>query len=160
MAVSRPRRPRLGAPPLEELAVPLRPGRKLLLTGEVLVTYASVRWWLWRHEVRDVVQRLRGWAPPASGGCSRGVEDGRSAYLAGLRLARAVSRTLRLLPTDSRCLMRSLVLTGLLARRGVPSTLIIAARPAPEFTAHAWVEHAGEPLLPPGEASYGRLAEL
>lgn len=160
MALSRPRRPRLGAPLLEELVAPLRPGRKLRLTGEVLVAYGRVRWWLWGHEVREVVRRLRGPARAAGGGPACGQEDARSAYLAGMRLARAVSRTLRLLPTDSRCLMRSLVLTGLLARRGVSCTLIIAVRPAPEFTAHAWVEHAGEPLLPPGDTSYGRLAEL
>lgn len=106
------------------------------------------------------MRRLRGWAPPDRGSASGGEEDPAGAYLAGLRLGRAVSRTLRLLPTDSRCLMRSLVLTGLLARRGMSSTLIIGVRPEPEFTAHAWVEHAGEPLLPPGENSYGRLAEI
>lgn len=86
--------------------------------------------------------------------------DEQSAYLSGLRLGRAVSRTLRLLPTDSRCLVRSLVLTGLLARRGLSSTLVIGVRPEPEFAAHAWVEHAGEPLLQTGEGRYGRLAEI
>lgn len=159
MPLSHPHASGAGAPQREELAAPLRPGRKLRLTAEVLVAYGSVRWWLWRHEVSDVVRKLRDCAPPESGPPGRG-EDPATTYLAGLRLARAVSRTLRLLPTDSRCLMRSLVLTGLLARRGVSSTLIIGVRPGPEFAAHAWVEHDGEPLLPPGEDGYRRLAEL
>lgn len=69
-------------------------------------------------------------------------------------------RTLTVLPADSRCLMRSLVLTGLLARRGISSSLIIGVRLEPEFAAHAWVEYGGEPLLPPGDPSLGRLTEL
>ncbi len=147
-------------PRLEELADPLAPTRKLRLTAEVVAAYGSVRWWLWRHDIAEVVRKLRGWDPADNGAPYRRDRDAPRAYRAGLRLGRAVSRTLRLLPTDSRCLMRSLVLLGLLARRGVPSTLIIGVRPEPEFTAHAWIEHAGEPLLPPGETSYGRLTEI
>jgi hypothetical protein len=64
------------------------------------------------------------------------------------------------LPGDTRCLARSLVLTQLLARRGIPSRLVIGARPAPRFLAHAWVEHAGQPVLPIGDGSFGRLVEL
>jgi hypothetical protein len=56
--------------------------------------------------------------------------------------------------------MRSLVLTRLLARRGVPSTLIIGVSAAPEFAAHAWVEHAGRPLLPSFGPAFARLVEL
>jgi hypothetical protein len=46
--------------------------------------------------------------------------------------------------------MRSLVLTALLSRRGIASTLVIGVRPGGEFGAHAWVEHEGAPLLPSG----------
>jgi hypothetical protein len=74
------------------------------------------------------------------------------------RLGRAVQRTLRLLPTDSRCLIRSLVLTRLLARRSIPNTLVIGVRKTGEFEAHAWIEHGGQPILPAGE--YTRLTEL
>jgi hypothetical protein len=74
------------------------------------------------------------------------------------RLGRAVGKTLRLLPTDSRCLIRSLVLTRLLARRAIPNTIVIGVRKAPDFQAHAWVEHEGRPILPAGE--YTRLTEL
>jgi Transglutaminase-like superfamily len=144
---------------MAELSSPLPVRRKLRLSGEVLATYCRVRWWLWRHELEGVVERLRRPSSPAS------TDDGRSSdadttHLSGLRLGRAVSRTLRLLPTDSRCLVRSLVLTGLLARRGVASTLVIGVRPAPEFAAHAWVEHTGSALLDPGEGGFERLVEI
>jgi hypothetical protein len=78
----------------------------------------------------------------------------------GRRLGYAVVRTLRLLPTDSRCLMRSLVLTRLLARRGIAGTLVIGVRTGERFEAHAWVEHSGTPLLDPGDATFRRLVEL
>jgi hypothetical protein len=76
------------------------------------------------------------------------------------RLGRAVQLTLTLLPGDKRCLTRSLVLTQLLARRGISAKLVIGARTAPSFLAHAWVEHAGDPVLPVGDGSFGRLVEL
>ena len=76
------------------------------------------------------------------------------------RLAWVVSRTLRLMPGDTRCLARSLVLTRLLARRGIPAKLVIGARAAPNFLAHAWVEYDGQPVLSPGDGSFARLVEL
>ena len=54
----------------------------------------------------------------------------------------------------------SLVLGALLARRGIPATLVIGAHAAPSFRAHAWVEHAGQPVLSPGDGTFGRLVEL
>ena len=76
------------------------------------------------------------------------------------RLGWVVARTLRLLPGDTRCLTRSLVLTRLLARRGIPAQLVIGACPAPQFQAHAWVECEGEPVLSRGDGSFSRLVEL
>ena len=76
------------------------------------------------------------------------------------RLGDAVMRTLALLPGDTRCLVRSLVLTRLLARRGIPAKLVIGARTAPSFLAHAWVEYDHSPVLPPGDGSFGRLTEI
>ncbi len=152
------RRPRVLS--VSELTLPLPPRRKLRLTAEVLSTYCCVRWWLWRHDVREVVQRLRASRPAAAEPSDPERLASVAEYESGLRLGRAVARTLRLLPTDGRCLMRSLVLTGLLARREISSTLVIGVRPEPEFTAHAWVEHDGRPLLVPGEFEYGRLAEM
>lgn len=128
--------------------------RKVLLATEVLATYARVRWHVRRVDLPTVVRRLRGQL-------SAGPEPpGPSAVEAGLRLARATSRTITKLPFDSRCLMRSLVVTALLARRGAAGTLVIGVSPGEEFGAHAWVELGGRPLLPPDEATYARLVEL
>ncbi len=145
---------------LHELASPLSTWGKLRLCGEVLATYYQVRWWMRGQRLEDVVARLRqgqGRGPSPSNDDL--VEDPVDQRLAGLRLGRAVSRTVRLLPTDSRCLVRSLVLTRLLSRRGVPSSLVIGVLSEPQFAAHAWVEHGGAPLLSPG-TGYQRLVEV
>ena len=71
-----------------------------------------------------------------------------------------VARLLAHVPGDTRCLARSLVLTRLLAKRGIETKLVIGARTTPEFLAHAWVEYDGHPVLNPGDDSFGRLVEL
>lgn len=127
--------------------------RKLGLAAEIVATYVKVRWWLWRKELPDAVVALRGAAPlevPTDG----------DRLLTGIRLGRTVGRTLGVLPADSRCLARALVLTSLLARRGIGSVLVIGVRSHPNFEAHAWVECSGVPLLEPGEADDGRLVEF
>ena len=91
------------------------------------------------------------------------VDDGgerHSDYPLALRLGRAVTRTLNFLPTDNRCLARSLVLDRLLSRRALRSVVVVAARSDPVFAAHAWVEHNGVAVLPPGAPGYQRLIEL
>jgi hypothetical protein len=123
---------------------------KLRLGAEILATYGRVRWTMRQPDLAVVVGRLRAVAidsPPPS-------RSGR------LRLARAVARVLSLLPADSRCLVRSLVLLRVLARRGVASTLVIGVRPGSEFAAHAWVECAGDSLIPDGAGEFSRLAEI
>jgi hypothetical protein len=88
-------------------------------------------------------------------------EGARPADPATLGLGRAVRRTLAVLPADTRCLTQSLVLLGLLARRGVRTTLVLGIESTSEaFGAHAWVEHDKRPLLPPGTDPSKRLAEL
>jgi hypothetical protein len=79
---------------------------------------------------------------------------------AGARLGRAVTRVLGPLPADSRCLMTSLVLCRLLARRGAAASLVIGVRGGSSFGAHAWVELDGHPLLPPNEGEFERLVTL
>ena len=69
-------------------------------------------------------------------------------------------RTLSPLPADSRCLVRSLVLVRLLARRGLPATLVLGASNTDGFEAHAWVEQDGRAVLPTGGGRFERLAEL
>jgi hypothetical protein len=48
----------------------------------------------------------------------------------------------------------------MLARRGIDSRLVLAARPEPTFGAHAWIERAGEPLLPTRGFADARLTDL
>lgn len=77
------------------------------------------------------------------------------------RAGSAVTRTLDLLPTDSSCLTRSVVLARLLARRGIESSLVIAvAGEGSSFIAHAWVERDGVPLLDAGGDGMARLVEI
>jgi hypothetical protein len=145
---------------LRELASPQSAWRKLRLSAEVLATYCQVRWWMRGQKIEDVVARLRkgqGFGP--SPGTEEPLHDPVAQRLGGLRLGRAVSRTVRLLPTDSRCLVQSLVLTRLLGRRGVPSSLVIGVLSEPQFAAHAWVEYDGAPLLNPG-TGFQRLVEV
>jgi Transglutaminase-like superfamily len=130
----------------------LSPGRKLALAAEILLGYARVRRAFRRGSLPAVAAAMRGSA-------DRPRMTPESAYVSGLRLGGAVTRVLRALPSDPRCLTASLVLTALLARRGIPATLVIAVRPDP-FAAHAWVEHRGKPLLPPAPAPFERLLEV
>ncbi len=140
-----------------DVALALRPQpfglwRKVALSGEVLILYAYVRWLMARKDVAGVVQALRGDVVDS--------EDARAAQVFGRRVGAALSRALNPLPFDSRCLMSSLVLTALLARRGIRCTVVIGVRSAPSFEAHAWVEHRGHALLPPRDHIYQRLVEL
>jgi hypothetical protein len=125
---------------------------RLRLAVEVLSIYMAVRWRLWRSGLDATVLALRDRAPDR-----QWTEPGRASYWQGVRLAKATTRTLTLLPTDSRCLMQSLVLLGLLSRRGIGSVLVIGVNSNPDFEAHAWVEHDDQPLLPSGE--FQRLVE-
>lgn len=135
----------------EEAFRPLSQLLKVSLALEILTAYAHVRWSLLRGDFRTTFKQIKSREAPVP-------QHGRAALVNGLRLGRAVSRTLVLLPTDSRCLMRALVLTDLLASRGIESSLVIGVRPHPEFEAHAWVEREGAPLLPDEE--FERLVEL
>lgn len=136
---------------------PLPRGRSVAerarLIAEIVVAY--VRAWreLRRAPIETAVARLRGRSTAADCG-------GPEAQAEAVRLGWIVVRTLAFLPGDTRCLRRSLVLTQLLARRGISARLVIGARAAPDFLAHAWVEHEGTPVLSPEGDSFGRLVEL
>lgn len=129
---------------------PLTRVEKGRLVAEILHAYTIVRWRMRGPDIRVVIAQLRG---------HRGGEC-RTDFPLTRRLARAVVLTLRLLPTDNRCLARSLVLDRLLARRSLASVVVIAAQSGREFKAHAWVEHDGVPVLPPGTDGYQRLVEI
>lgn len=145
------------------------PAAKASLAAEILAAYALARWMMPRRDIRQVVQAVRGQRrerprPRALGPKPIAHQDTerttqQTAHTAA-RLGCAVTRTLRVLPTDSRCLVQALVLSRLLSERGIPSTLVIGARSQPGFTAHAWVEHAGRPVLTPAGFDEARLVEL
>lgn len=127
---------------------------RVRLAGEVVATYIRARRELQRVPIESAIASLRAdpsLPPPADP--ADGLQEAR-------RLGWVVARTLRLLPGDTRCLTRSLVLTRLLAQRGIPAKLVIGARPSPEFLAHAWVECDGEAVLSAGDGSFSRLVEL
>ena len=131
---------------------PLSTREKVALATEVLGDY----WPMWRNLKQDDVVEMVGLARNVRP--STPSPGGPEAHRTALRLGRAVARTLRLLPTDSRCLIQSLVLTRMLARRSMASVLVIGVRTGSAFEAHAWVEHEGRPILPPGQ--FTRLVEL
>ena len=123
------------------------------LATEIVAAYLEARREMRRASIDTVVERLRESGSPLRVEEVHSLEEAR-------RLGRAVVRTLVFMPGDTRCLRRSLVLMKLLAKRGIPARLVIGARAGPDFLAHAWVEHGGEPVLPPGDGSFGRLVEL
>lgn len=122
------------------------------LAVEILAAYTQSRRALRRAPIETVVASLRSQSPAA--------EPGANSLTEARRLGRAVGRLLSHVPGDTRCLIRSLVLTRLLASRGIEAKLVIGARTTPKFLAHAWVEHGGKPVLDPGDEPFGRLVEL
>jgi hypothetical protein len=129
----------------------LRPHAKVALVAEIFAAYARVRWDLRRAGLKATLASLR--ARPAAAPRDEAIALGR-------RLAPVVARTLSVLPTESRCLMRSLVLTRLLATRGVPKKLVISVRPGARFAAHAWIEYRGVALLPADAPAFEHLVTL
>jgi hypothetical protein len=128
------------------------PFRRTRLALVVVRIYATARWLVLRRGAVEAVPLLRlGLSDHTTPECEK---------RHSLRLGLAVVRVLRYVPADSRCLMRSLVLTGLLARRGVYAKVVIGVRPAPSFGAHAWVEVDGVALLPTNEPEFHRLVEI
>ena len=96
--------------PYHELIRPIARLEKLRLVLEILAAYPRVRWLLWRRDLPSVVAALRGDAQ-----CT--IDPRLQAV--GARLGQAVGRTLAIVPFDSRCLVRSLVLTRMLATRRI-----------------------------------------
>ncbi len=131
----------------------LSQAERVRLAAEIVVAYVQARRALRRAPIVAAVAALRSESSPPRRPTAGTLEEAR-------RLGHAVTRTLTFVPGDTRCLARSLVLTRLLAGRGIQAKLVIGTRPAPDFLAHAWVEHAGDPVLAPGDGSFGRLVEL
>ncbi len=138
------------------LKQPLSAREKARLAAEIVLAYVRVRTHIRREKLPVLLAALRdGVRDPGTPAWEAAGE-----HVRAVRIARPVLRVLPRLPGDTRCLTQSLVLTALLARRGIGSTLVIAVAPADELIAHAWVEHGGVPLLPPGGQELARLVEL
>ena len=128
-----------------------------MLVGEILSVYTMTRWRMPRGDIRQIAESTR---TLLQGATDTQPPPGQDSWQVAAHLGQAVFRTLRVLPTDSRCLVQSLVLSRMLAARGIPSTLVIGAHSRPDFEAHAWVEHEGRPVLPPRGFQDSRLVEL
>ena len=126
-----------------------RLGRKMSLTVEIVATFVTVRLTMREPDIRRMLERLRGDAPATA-----------SDLQVAQHLAHAVGRVLAPIPRRSRCLVQSLVLTRMLARRGISSSLVIAVAPGPQLEAHAWVESGQVPLLRPPTPEQAQLVRL
>jgi len=131
---------------------PLPVPTKLALYLEVVVVYIRARVTLRRRDVRSALALLRGTGVDRPGA--------QVAYAAGARLGQLVTRVLGSLPGDSRCLMMSVVLSTMLARRGVESSIVVGVKSGTAFGAHAWVELEGRPILPPEDWEFERFVAL
>ena len=129
-------------------------GQRIRIAREIVASYCAARWWILRLSFPEAVAAARDVQPSARISLPDGELDA-----AGIRLGNAVQRTLRALPVDSRCLVTALVLTRMLARRGIDNTFVLGVRSQPRFGAHAWVEHGGVALLPT-TPEYHRLTVL
>lgn len=119
--------------------VPIGTGGRVAVAFETLVAYTKVRRW------------SRSMPLPAALSCVREIEPvalGRQHTNDPWALAKMVVRVLRLVPSDTRCLMTSLTLLALMKRRGIEADLVIGVLESGEFEGHAWVEYQGHALLP------------
>ena len=140
----------------QPLALPaageVRLRHRVVLAIEILAAYVPLARLVRTNDVEAMVSAARRRSRTVS---SIGAADARAT---AVRLGKMVERVLTVLPTDNRCLIRSLVVLRLLAQRGIPARLVIGVRADGAFGAHAWVEHDGSPVLPAAE--FVRLAEL
>lgn len=135
---------------------PLPLAARVGLGVEVLVAYLAVRRSISRAELPSVMRTLRS-SHRHHAACTGAAAD--LTRDLSLRLGFAVQGLLRRIPDEGPCMVRSLVLTRLLARRQIQAELVIGVCSQPSFSAHAWVEHGGRPLLPT-DAAHERLVSL
>lgn len=133
-------------------ALGLSPVQRARLALEVLAAYRPLRRLMRTNDFHAMVALAR------DVGRRPAVASPDSAHVTAVRLGKIVRKVLRVLPTENRCLIRSLVLSRMLARRSIDGRIVIGVRTGEAFAAHAWVEHDGVPVLPPGR--YERLYEL
>jgi hypothetical protein len=129
---------------------PLPLGAKASLLLEIVSAYVRLRYAVRHSDVREVLARVRVDAGP----------EPRRPERAAARLARSVHKVCAYAPPKSRCLVESLVLAQLLARRGISSSVVIGVQASGDFAAHAWVELGQHRLLPSGDGSFEPLVRL
>ena len=115
---------------------------RLLLAAEILAAYVPLLRALRREDIPTLAGRARapGRAPQPVAASSQ--------QATAIRLGSIVAQVLAPLPTDNRCLIQSVVLLRVLARRSIAAELLIGVELRPSFTAHAWLERDGQALLP------------
>lgn len=144
---------------IEAARAPFSKWTKARLVLEIAATFPRARLAAQSDDdIRAALARLRG-TTEVQGDLPPG-PDATTQILLGQHLGRAVARTMRYLPGDTRCLTQSLVLITMLSHRSIPSTLVLGVSPDGGFSAHAWVELNGIPLLPAREDVFRRLVEL
>lgn len=141
----------LAAPTPLALPQRMRFRHRARLVVEILAAYVPLRRLLRRNDLRAMVAGAR-----ARG--DRRIPTPADPHDTAVRLGWIVNRVLRLLPTDGRCLIQSLVLVRLLAVRTIDARVIIGVSTDDGFSAHAWVEHDGVAVLPAGR--FARLMEV
>lgn len=143
----------MAGPGTDAAGVARRAARRVRTAAEIVATIPAA---LRALRTDDLPAALRALRPGGRDGRVTRYDLSRALFL-----GHAVGRLVPRLPVaDTRCLTRSLVLSRMLDRRGIPSTLVIGVRAGEDFGAHAWVEVAGHPVLPAGEYAQGRLTEL
>lgn len=130
----------------------MRMATRLRLAAELLSVYATLRPVVATDDLPAMARAARAPDP------RRIATPASEHHTTAVRLGAIVGRLFAVLPLDSRCLIRSLVLLSLLDRRSIDASLMIGVKTDGDFGAHAWVEHAGRPVLPTGHVT--RLAEF
>ena len=120
---------------------------------EVLMLYVVAQCLLLLGGLSTALYRMRHLQSRPTPDSSNG-GDGLGSELAGL-----VDRTLKRAPADPHSIVKSLVLIGLLSRRGRSAELVLAVSPGPDLASHAWVESEGEALLDRESSSYVAIAK-
>lgn len=143
---------RVRQPPVLPAPGEVRLRQRVLLAAEIVGAYLPLARLVRANDVEDMVRVARRRDRPTS---TLPPPDARAT---AIRLGKMVERLLTVLPTDDRCLIRSLVVLRLLWQRGIPARLVIGVRAESGFGAHAWVEYEGRPVLP--AAGFNRLLEL
>lgn len=123
----------------------MRPLNRVRIFAEVMAAYAPLLVRLRGNDLRAMVAEAR--SPQR-----RRIPTAESErYDTARRLGSIVTRSLAVLPTDKRCLIRSLVTLRMLEHRSIDGRLVLGVRSQDGFSAHAWVECEGRPVLPIGD---------